>query len=243
MSARLGVPGRARGEGQAGSLWCPHDSFPGEGWWRAADGAGPGVPSAELSLGTGGHICPDDGRLALGSAVWKVRLSPRSSGCIAKNFKCLLLRQSRQGPKMGLQEFRASEWGARARPGHSRQPVALPPGPTFRPCGPSSRASEGPAAFIPRREAGWPSGGGRACSARVRLGRCARPLGSTFLPSSRVLLRLFWAQDRSSVTTSCVCVWATCHRVTAGQKHFSARKDCRCASAIRHQGVPPGRTR
>lgn len=71
----------------------------------------------------------------------------------------------------------------------------------------------------------------------------ARPLGSTFLPSSRVLLRLFWAQDRSSVMTSCVCVWATCHRVTAGQKHFSARKDCRCASAIRHQGVPPGRTR
>lgn len=109
-------------EGQA-VYGVPMTAFLGKGGWRAADGAGPGVPSAELSLGTGGHICPDDGRLALGSGVWKVRLSPRSSGCIAKNFKCLLLRQSHQGPKTGLQEFRASERGARARPGRSRQPV------------------------------------------------------------------------------------------------------------------------
>lgn len=162
-----GSQGGRGGRGRQAVYGVPMTAFLGKGGWRAADGAGPGVPSAELSLGTGGHICPDDGRLALGSGVWKVRLSPRSSGRIAKNFKCLLLRQSHQGPKTGLQEFRGSERGAGARPGRSRQPVDLSPSPTFRPWGPSSRASEGPAAFIPRREAGWPSGRGTACSARV----------------------------------------------------------------------------
>ncbi|KAF6274663.1 hypothetical protein mRhiFer1_009498 [Rhinolophus ferrumequinum] len=74
-------------------------------------------------------------------------------------------------------------------------------------------------------------------------GPAEKGLGSTFLQTSHVLFRLFWAQDRSSAMTSCVCVWATRHGVTAGQKHFSARKDCPCASTIRHQAFPPGRTR
>lgn len=107
----LGWGGSQGGRGGRGRQAVYMTAFLGKGGWRVADGAGPGVPSAELSLGTGGHICPNDGRLALGSGVWKVRLSPRSSGRIAKNFKCLLLRQSHQGPKTGLQEFRGSERG------------------------------------------------------------------------------------------------------------------------------------